>query len=634
MTEELKKLMASLSPEYSTWSKVQVKVFLDGMRKMHQMDEKEDLSRFEKLTGAGLKQLTLEGYKERNADYGEILFNTLKNPQNSGNNSEEKDILLSQQRTLEMAQIQIEKLKQENAQYEMFFMTSNKSEEVYTQLTTEEKISQNDTKFKSFIPNKQYLTSNKIVIDRIITKLNKISRSGLKEKKVQDTFEEIFGWKSVEKPNLEVYDTHSKGLLNPVAKPDFCLGQKTKRHVSRVLWSMICSVIELKKDITDVKKVVGQIIERHFQILHWQQKGRDKIFGMGLSLDSIVFVLTQRDASKKYVHYHSTVQSLDKVGIAMMLLFLASNPDEGLGFKSIDSARDLPKLKKVKRSGEATLVKNSNGGCSVWQFEDTNGKEYYAKKGQVTSEVRMIEYLNNEKVSGIPTITETKEDCFVCESYGDLIEAFGNNPQEAFEVISSAAGILQQVHKKGFVHGDIKPSNIVYDESVTIIDWGSARAFGLCESLSNTPSYRPLRWPSDASSKQTIMFRDDWESLFYTLLSVLYSSSKPLLPFKPNQDQTSRISSMKNVDMIVKTLNERRLKKKSLSPLTPEQTQQIKMMHNTLFYQEGKFSYTHEVQSLDIMVGNRVAVVSPCKTLLRKIGATPTGLQDSPTSFK
>eukprot|EP01088_Endostelium_zonatum_P019770 TRINITY_DN69_c0_g1_i18.p1 TRINITY_DN69_c0_g1~~TRINITY_DN69_c0_g1_i18.p1 ORF type:complete len:114 (+),score=19.00 TRINITY_DN69_c0_g1_i18:277-618(+) len=83
MTEAL---MSSLPKDYSTWSKAQVKTWLEEMKKIHEVEETEDLSGLE-VNGQGLKGLTLENFEKRSPKYGAIFYNTLHPPPNQGSSN-------------------------------------------------------------------------------------------------------------------------------------------------------------------------------------------------------------------------------------------------------------------------------------------------------------------------------------------------------------------------------------------------------------------------------------------------------------------------------------------------------------------------------------------------------------------
>src|SRR5690606_30350421 len=62
----------------------------------------------------------------------------------------------------------------------------------------------------------------------------------------------------------------------------------------------------------------------------------------------------------------------------------------------------------------------------------------------------------------------------------------------SLRVLEGVARALAELHGRGFVHGDIKPENVLVDRDasqVTVIDLGLARPAGVETALSGTPRY-------------------------------------------------------------------------------------------------------------------------------------------------
>ncbi|MBD3318450.1 phosphotransferase [Candidatus Woesearchaeota archaeon] len=50
-------------------------------------------------------------------------------------------------------------------------------------------------------------------------------------------------------------------------------------------------------------------------------------------------------------------------------------------------------------------------------------------------------------------------------------------PTKALRIIGCAADYLARAHERGYVHGDLKPSHLIYEPDLTtrVVDWGDAR---------------------------------------------------------------------------------------------------------------------------------------------------------------
>eukprot|EP01088_Endostelium_zonatum_P018827 TRINITY_DN618_c0_g1_i6.p1 TRINITY_DN618_c0_g1~~TRINITY_DN618_c0_g1_i6.p1 ORF type:complete len:623 (-),score=60.06 TRINITY_DN618_c0_g1_i6:1-1869(-) len=390
------------------------------------------------------------------------------------------------------------------------------------------------------------------------------------QKSVVDFFDE---WKC---EGLRMKDTHSTGLLQPKMKPDCSLIDKNEKSRGRLLWSMLCAIIELKLDITNYADVVGQIITRHYQVLDRQQFGRVFMTSAALSKEHFLFVHTVNQGAG-YKHYFTNPASLTNRTDAVRLInFLDSKPED-LGFKV--TSYPIPNIKqKVKCSN---ILKRS-GSNMVTKIETKEG-EYVLKQGAVEKEMKTLDDL---KTSGVLSVTGILErgkdwDWFLTKFYGDPIDAW-EDLEDIFDNVKATAVLLETIHTKvKIIHGDIKPSNIVSDgDDPVIIDWGSSRVIGSTGSLEATLSFLPLRYQQGVDMEAKC--RDDFESLFYSLLSMLYEAGASSYPLKPGRsfEETCYIVLAEN-DLIA-DIRERR-KMKGSEALTKEKEGVIRRIHQTLF---------------------------------------------------
>lgn len=100
-------------------------------------------------------------------------------------------------------------------------------------------------------------------------------------------------------------------------------------------------------------------------------------------------------------------------------------------------------------------------------------------------------------------------------------------------LLSQSEAILQQLHGSGFIHGDIKPSNIIVNESdqqLTLIDFGSVLPIGE-HYQTLTSSLSPRFSGANATYRYgQISPRDDYVALAITLQTVFHHHPFDSLP--------------------------------------------------------------------------------------------------------
>ena len=95
----------------------------------------------------------------------------------------------------------------------------------------------------------------------------------------------------------------------------------------------------------------------------------------------------------------------------------------------------------------------------------------------------------------------------------------------SFQFINSLETTISKVHRLGFVHGDLKPSNVVISEQgqAQLIDFGSVTKIGTERSVLRFDSYTP-RYSRHQSVTSKV---DDWFALAVILEELLDNASLP-----------------------------------------------------------------------------------------------------------
>jgi serine/threonine protein kinase len=119
-------------------------------------------------------------------------------------------------------------------------------------------------------------------------------------------------------------------------------------------------------------------------------------------------------------------------------------------------------------------------------------------------------------------------------SLADVLDDHGSLGLDAtLDIIGQVASALHYAHRRGIVHRDVKPENVLIDEDgwVWVCDFGVAKAFGAIP-LTNTGA--TLGTPSYMSPEQCYGQSVDGRSDQYSLAAVIYRCLAGQTPFVAN----------------------------------------------------------------------------------------------------
>ena len=172
-------------------------------------------------------------------------------------------------------------------------------------------------------------------------------------------------------------------------------------------------------------------------------------------------------------------------------------------------------------------------------FRDEQFSKRFIKEAQTAAQ------LNHPNIITIHDVGETGDSYYIVMEY--LEESLSQQlkkrgyfpPLEALEVIRMIACALDYAHKKGFIHRDIKPDNIMFraDGTVVLVDFGIARAMDSTTHLTRTGM--SIGTPHYMSPEQCKGEKIDGRSDIYSLGVQFYEIITGKVPY--NAENTAGI---------------------------------------------------------------------------------------------
>lgn len=211
----------------------------------------------------------------------------------------------------------------------------------------------------------------------------------------------------------------------------------------------------------------------------------------------------------------------------------------GITYEAIDKAFNARVAIKELYIKE---ICNREADSLTVSINETNEPTFVTHRRKFIEEARRLHKLSHPNIVKVSDVFETNGTAYFVMDYidGKPLSRIGVPISEAMarHYINPILDALEHVHSNGVLHLDIKPGNIMIDNSgkAILIDFGASKVFGdsdgnslsLSSSLAYTPGYAPLEQMSVKTVKDLGPYSD-----IYALGATLYyilSGEKPLLP--------------------------------------------------------------------------------------------------------
>ena len=486
----------------------------------------------------------------------------------------------------------------------------------------------------------------------IKSNLKKREKGVVKEKVHQKILASNIG--SLKQKTSVLYDTSSSGLSHPDLRPDLSFGEDHTANftsesfeessdqssssddssdqssssedsrdyslnssvsldltINTVAWAEIIAISEIKPKLEGayLERAYGELIEKQ-AVIYEKQLDRMVQYALILSCQNLVLVQSKKDLQTGTTTMrHSsklTLNSLDAKKVLQRFLF--SKPDE-LGYKA-----QYQKI-TISKYGSFNIINAALLGKETWKvtFKKSSVRiEGVIKHGEASiigSERKVLSELKDCK--GVPGLVATAAVSGWIATQPQGVPLQTTNVRDIFKHIQKIDTVLQDVHKKGYVHGDVKPQNlIVGTDGARLIDFGVAVKKGTSHSFRGTLAYASIASIRSRSQKKAYTYteRDDLESLFYTLLSLLAVLNKDgrvifvwgligPLSFINGNLKVSCLCTKLHFEQIIQEIQKRR-KIKNVPEMKKEDIDTLTKIWTNLFLVGGIFSESKKVTTL------------------------------------
>jgi serine/threonine-protein kinase len=202
-------------------------------------------------------------------------------------------------------------------------------------------------------------------------------------------------------------------------------------------------------------------------------------------------------------------------------------PEPGRHGKARTAPADCEELSTGCRIGPGYRLERPLGRRgTVWLAVDPAGRPAALKTGPrslILREHATVAALDHAHILVAEAFIDTEVGSFSVSEYlsgGDLVSLAGLEPRHWIGSLAGLISALAHMHDRGLVHRDLKPRNVMFDESnrVRLIDFGSAAETGSAWAHGGTTVVSPLRGDSPVTEG------DDLYALASLIHELLYGT--------------------------------------------------------------------------------------------------------------
>jgi hypothetical protein len=349
------------------------------------------------------------------------------------------------------------------------------------------------------------------------------------------------------------------GLERGLYRPDVSI---TLVDEAYLFFRFLVSSLEAKVDLESsaLKQEAVAQLNSYTSNAALSQRERDVFYGAVTDLRTIHFFKFDRTQSHyfKITPYHplnlipenyAKAREPTPGFVALMRLFTAAP-------KQLGYPEPPPRLRSF---GQNDIGEHLGSGGSSTVYSTKEGVIKISTGGDeanrcLRNEIKVLQELNNRPggdLAQVPTLKRWGEDggkvWMTTHPQGTPLTAFVDSPKTDdvkyyFEIARSLVFTLQSAHRQGWLHLDVRPSNVVttattessgfvdWKKQVYLIDWGLARKQGsLVTNIMGVERYQSTEWLQNIYNNgvHTLSCRDDLESVAYLVLDLLHTLPSP-----------------------------------------------------------------------------------------------------------